>query len=506
MSHWSSQPGRHILEGSIRNLLAEGLFPLTALITAAILSRRAGVDGYGVLVLAVTSIVWIQWGLNSLFSGATIKHVGAAKDWQPIGTAAVNLQLMVGTAAMLILWLLAAPLSRLLGEPRLFAYLALLALDIPLFCVVQAHRHILAGIGEFGTCALLSAGRWVVRLVLIVGLVAMGLSISAAMLGIIGASIAELTLARRYVRPALFRRVSAADWPLWDYALPLFLSALSVSTFVRIDLFFLKALGGTAEQAGHYGAAQNLAQLPGLLAVSIAPFLLSTLSRVLSMGNHAQAHELSRHALRFSLILVSMAAVVAGTASELVVLVFGAAFTPSASLLAILILGSSALLVLTVSTTILVALGRPSLTVRLTAPLVPLAIIGHLLVVPRLGAVGAALVTAMLEFAAAAAGLFAVSRLWDLGPLRDTLWRSLMVGGFAYVLGVASPVSGAWVLIKLVVVCATVVAGYWALGEWSPEEVTLARSLLRMRIIPIRPSVGLTRSHGVMERLVLQAR
>ena len=494
-----------MLEGGIRNLIAAGLFPLTALITAGILSRRAGPEGYGVLVLAMTLIGWIQWSLNSVFSRATIKHVGEAKDWRPIGTAAVNLQLMLGAAAMLILWLLAAPISRLLGEPRLFGYLVLLAFDIPLSCVVQAHRHILTGIGEFGTCALMSTGRWVVRLVLIVGLVAMGLSISAAILGTIGASIVELMLARRFVRPALFRRVPAADWPLWDYALPLFLSALSVGTFVRIGLFFLKAFGGTAEQAGQYGAAQNLAQLPSLFAMSIAPLLLSTLSRVLSAQDQTQARELGRNALRLGLILVPITAIVAGAAGELVVLFFGVAFAPAASLLAVLILGSAALLVLTVSTTILVALGHPSLTVKLTAPLVPLAMIGHLLVVPRLGAVGAAGVTALLEFAGAAAGIFAISRFWDLGPLRATLGRSIVLAGFAYVLGAGLPVTGAWVLVKVVVAAVIVVAAYWALGEWSLEEMTLARSLLGMRIIPRRPSVAMARSHNAAERLVLQA-
>lgn len=490
MSHWSSQPGRHMLEGSIRNLLAEALFPLTALVTAAFLTRRLGPDGYGVLVLAVTLIVWIQWSLNSIFSRATIKHVGEAKEWQPIGTAAANLQLMVGTGAMVVLWLLAIPISRLLGEPSLAAYLALLALDVPLFCLVQAHRHILTGIGAFGHCALLSAGRWVVRLILIVCLIELGFSISGAMLGMIGASVVELMMARRYVHPTLFRRVSAADWPLWDYALPLFLSSLSVHCFLRVDLFVVKALGGTAVQAGQYGAAQNLALLPGFFAMAIAPFLLSTLSRVFSAGDQAGGRELGRNALRVGLILVPLAAIIAETSKELVVLFFGNAFEPSAPLLSILILGSVAMLLLTVAMTILIALGHPTLTIKLTWPLVPLAIIGHLLVVPRWGAVGAACVTAVLELAGAVAGVFAVSRLWDLSLLRGTAWRSVVVAGFAYGLGMLWPVTGAWVLMKLVVAGVLVLIAYWGLGEWSAEEMALGRSLLKMRIIPAQHPTG----------------
>ncbi|MEQ1626805.1 MAG: oligosaccharide flippase family protein, partial [Nitrospira sp.] len=152
MNQWSPQPGRQMLEGSLRNLLAEALFPVTALVTAGFLTRQLGAEGYGVLALAVTLVSWIQWSLNAVFSRATIKYVSEASDWRPVGTAAVNLQLFAGSGAMLLIWILAVPSSWLFGEPNLAWYLGLLAIDIPLSCVVQAHRHILNGVGRFGRC------------------------------------------------------------------------------------------------------------------------------------------------------------------------------------------------------------------------------------------------------------------------------------------------------------------------------------------------------------------
>jgi len=484
VTQWSTQPGRQMLEGSIRNFFAEALFPLTALVMAAFLTRRLGPDGYGLLVLAVTLIVWIEWSLNSVFSRATIKYVGETKDWQAIGVATANLQLMVGTGAMVIVWVAAVPLSRVLNEPDVARYLCLLSLDIPIFSLVQAHRHILTGIGAFGPCAAVSAGRSVARLVLTVLLVEVGLSIDGAILGTIGASVVEFTIARRAVQPALFRRVFIAEWPLWDYAFPLFFSAVSVNCLVRLDLFALKALGGTAVQAGLYGAAQNLALLPGLVGTAVLPFLLSTLSRVLSTGDAPLGKELGRNAMRVALYLLPVAAVVAGASEEIVVFFFGELFDLSAPILAILITGSVAVLVMTVAITILIAIGNPRVALALTAPLVPIALVGHLIAIPRWGASGAATVTTLLGTAGAVAAVWTVYRLWDLAPPAGTLWRSLVIAALIFGFSLVWPVVGILILAKLLVAGVLIVLAYLALGEFSAEEMALGRNLLKQRIIP----------------------
>ncbi|MGH7232142.1 MAG: lipopolysaccharide biosynthesis protein, partial [Nitrospiraceae bacterium] len=107
MSALSSQPGRHLLDGSIRVLLAEALFPLTALMTAAILTRRLGPEGYGLLVLTATLVAWVEWTINSMFSRAIITFVGQAKDWRPVGSNLVRLHLAISGLAMVAVWLLA---------------------------------------------------------------------------------------------------------------------------------------------------------------------------------------------------------------------------------------------------------------------------------------------------------------------------------------------------------------------------------------------------------------
>jgi len=127
-----------MVEGSIRVFLAEALFPLTALITTAFLTRRLGPEGYGLLVLAATLVVSVEVSINSLFSRAAIKFVGDAEDWRPIGSAIARLHLIVSGSAAGLLVLLSVPLAQLLNEPALAGYLRLFALDIPLASLAHA--------------------------------------------------------------------------------------------------------------------------------------------------------------------------------------------------------------------------------------------------------------------------------------------------------------------------------------------------------------------------------
>ena len=204
-SSWT-HPGRRMVDGTIRGFLAEALLPLTGLITAAFLTRRLGPADYGLFTLAAAVIAWIEASIVNVFARATCKFVAEAEDWRPIGTTVVQLHLAVSGCVMLSLWLLASPIAVLFNEPVLATYLRLFAFDIPLFSLARAHQNILIGSGGFNQRALVSAGRWIARLVLIVSLVAGGLAVPGALLGSISASLVEFALARFYVRPSLFNR------------------------------------------------------------------------------------------------------------------------------------------------------------------------------------------------------------------------------------------------------------------------------------------------------------
>jgi O-antigen/teichoic acid export membrane protein len=466
-----------MLDGTLRIFVAEALLLPTGILTTVFLTRRLAPEGYGLFTLALTFIVWVEGALTALFARATVKFVGETPEWQAVGTVVLRLHLLLSCGCAGTLWLLAPLLATLLNEPLFAGYLRLAVLDLPLFSVAQVQRSILVGTGAFRPRALASAGRWTARLVVIVLLVEMGFSVQGALLGNACASLVELLIGRCYVRPSPFRSSQFPPRLLWPYALPLFFSAISLAIFTKLDVVLLKTLGGTAAQAGLYGAAQNFSLLFEIFGFSFAPLLLSTLSHLLSVGDTKSAELIGRNALRVGVGLLPVAALLAGAATEVVQLAFGSQFLPAAPLSIFLIFGSYALLLMAITTALLTAVGRPRATLWLTGPLVPLAIVGHLLLIPRLGPLGAVLVTTGVAGGGALASVLAVYRYWQILPPLGTVWRSLLVSLGMYFLAALWATLGVWIFVKLSLIGILGVVAFVFLGEFSQEELSLASSL-----------------------------
>ena len=472
-------PGRRLVADGIRVFLAECLLIPSGLLTAAYLARRLGPDGYGIFTVAAALVAWVEWSLTAVFSRASVKLVAEARDWRPVGSTIVSVHLGLAAAAAALLAVLAGPIAAWLDTPSLAAPLRLFALDIPLFCLAQAHRGILVGIGDFGERALAAAARWLSRLLLVVLFVELGLSLSGAVLGSIGASLVEIAVCRYFVRPALSLRAMRQIGRVWGVVAPLLVSAVALRLFDRLDLVSLTVLGGRPEQLGHYGAAQNLAILPTLFGLSFSPLLLSTLTRAYRDGDQSAARRVGRDAMRGVLLLLPFVAVCAGASDELVALVFGPAFAPAARLVPPLLGAALALVMVGVTTSVLTAAGRPGLGAAFTAPLPVVAGLAYLAVIPALGPIGAARVTAALAVVVAAALIAAVARVCGILPPPGTTVRSFMLTAGAYLAALLWPASGPSVVVELIVLGVAVLAALVATGELTPAEVAAARAWWR---------------------------
>jgi len=475
----ASTEGQRTLEGAARSFLAELLIVPVGMITTMVLTRQLGADGFGLYTLAASLVGWLQWTIAAMFTRATYKCVGEVSDWRPVGTVVARLHLCVSAAVAVLLVALAGPIAAMLGEPVLAGHLRLFAIDIPIFSLAHAHRSVLVGTGGFRQRAWLIAGRWMVRLVLIVSLVGLaGFSINGAIIATIGTSLAELALARRFIKLSLF---GPSDFPLrrlWEAGVPLFLCAMALRFFDKLDLFMLKSLGASAAQAGLYGVAQTLTMMTGIFAMSFSPLLLSTLTRLLRDGHPEHARLMARDSMRLLLLLLPLAGLTAGAADEMVRLVAGAKFSGAGPLLAVLIFETVAATLLAVANSVLTVGGKAKWTFWIAGPLVPLAALGHLVMIPRFGALGAATVTTVLSAAATAVTLGAVWRMWRVAPPLASLGRSVLLCAGAFAVSALWPTPGAMVVVKLVVVSALCLGGYLALGEFSKREIELAWSLV----------------------------
>jgi O-antigen/teichoic acid export membrane protein len=468
-------PGRRLVDGMFWVLLAESLFPLTAVITAGVLTRRLDTAEYGQFILAVTLVGWLQTSLLSLFSRATIVFVHRADDWEAVGSTVVRYQFVTGLLALGVVLLSADFIAEWLAAPGLAFYLRLMAVDIPLFNTALAHRQILIGRGRFRQRALGAAVRWMTRAILVIGLVEVGLGVPGAMLGLVGTSCVDLAVGRCLTRLPLWGRSPLRVRDFAGYAVPLFLFALSQQTFERLDLFMLKALGAGVSEAGLYGAAQNLALWPVWFAQALIALALSSVSQLLTQGDRSGAQKLARQTVRGALLLLAIAGPIAGAAPGLMTAIYGADYAVAAPVLAVLIVASAGQVLVLTTATLLIALGRPAWCLAIGAPLVPLALAGHALTIPRYGAAGASLTSAGVAALTAIFSLAILSKRENVAIPTATFVRCVGLSVVGYALVRWWPAPGAWVLLQLSAMVAALTVALLALGEFHGEGFGLLR-------------------------------
>jgi O-antigen/teichoic acid export membrane protein len=271
---------------------------------------------------------------------------------------------------------------------------------------------------------------------------------------------------------------------LWDYAWPLFFYTVAMYLFNRIDLLFVKARCDLAEMAGFYGAAKNLTIVPVLFAFSLAPLLLAKLTSILKEGKVESAAQMTKEILRLVICLLPFAGMTAGSADEVVVAIYGPAFLPAGSLLALLIfaaLGSSMISIIVSS---LIAAGRPSWAALLICPVVLLASIMHYLIVPEVGAKGAAAVTTCWAWVGSGILTMTLYRLWRISPSAITILRSMAICVGAYVLAGYWQTPGGLLLVKLPLISLMIFLAFVIAGEIRSAEVNFFRTILPRIISP----------------------
>lgn len=475
MTQSSSQHRLQMMSGTLRIFLAEAILLPTGLVTAGFLSRQLGPEGYGLFTLAAVILSWVEWGTSSMLMRTTIKLISESRDWQPIMATVLQQHLWLGSGATVLLGLLAVPIAHAMNEPRLALYIGLFTPQILFFNLARAHRTTLTGLGRFSEQAIAGASRWIARLGLIVLLVSLGCSIWGAILGSVGAALVELIVSRYYIRLPLFHPNAIPAWKLWSHAAPMTLYSLATQLYTKLDLLLLKAWGGTAEQAGFYGAAQNLALIPGMFAMAFAPVLLTTLGQIRQAGELAPAKAMGRNAMRLVWLILPLGAIAAGAAPEIVRLIFGNQFLAAAPLLGLLIFGALAQVMTSIASVILVAADRPNWTAILTLPLLPIIWVAHLIVIPRWGAIGAASVTTGVISLSAIATFIAVYCVWRIFPPFGTVCRSIFICVGIYFLSAHWSGTGLWLFLHLSAIALLIPVCYLCLGEFTSKEIALIR-------------------------------
>ncbi|WP_411279136.1 lipopolysaccharide biosynthesis protein [Gemmatimonas sp.] len=456
-------------QGSARIFAAELLILPTGLVTAGYLTRHLGPDGYGLLTLGVSAMTWLQWTAISMLARASNRAIAAVGDWRPVAAEVVHLHLVVGAVIGLVVLIAAPWLSVALGQPSLTTTLRWLALELPLLVVAQGYRGALVASGDHNWVSVITAARWLVRMVAVIGMVALGWSVNGAVGGMLLASAVALALFR--LRIGALHRATREERRtmragLLVLAAPLALAGIGARLFERADLFLLAALGGSTASLGHYGAAQNLTIVLSLLAGAVSPVVQATVTRLRRQGQHDELRRLQRDVLRMPYLVLPFTALAAGAASDIMHVVYGESFLGAATPFALLMLGSTALVAVSLSTVLLVTVDRAWVVVGLTGPMLVALLVLTLVLVPRFGAAGPAMASLVVSIVAAGVGQFLIGRYEAVCvPLRTTI-VGVGLAMLAFAAGSAWPtVTAVGTVAKLFSICIVLVSALLLLRE-----------------------------------------
>lgn len=444
----------------------------SGLATAAYLGRALGPELYGLFSVATAVSVTLEWVLISLFGRTTVKLLGEAVDWRPVATTILTVHLGSGLLVAAVFWASADWVASLLGDVRLAPWLALLALEVPIAATAAACRNIMTGRGNLQGRALSTAVRWVVRPIAIIVFVEAGWSVTGAVVGSLAAATCGWVVAMTMARVPMFTTARVPVANLWRLALPMFVLAISLRLIDKLGLFAVQALGASPADAGWYAAAQNFAIAPGLVALSFSPLLLAEVTRVRAQGAHDAALAVVTQALRAVAAMLPSVAIAAGSADELVRLIYGTGFDAASQLSWPLLMAAFAMLVVSVATSVLIATDRASSAARCVWPLLPMTALALVFVVPRSGGFGAAVVTAVAVWISAGASLTMVGLTLGVWPPAGTGIRSVII---ALVVGAVAawwPTPGLWVVAKIAVLLVATPLLFACTGEFAGSALS----------------------------------
>lgn len=391
-------------------LLGEGTLALT-FVLYIILARELGPERYEIFAAAAALgaifSLFIQFGLPTLIT----REVAANPESGPTSTVKFLLLEAVNTLPVLvILW----PIAHFLGfqgEGMTVCYLVILAE----FCrgVKMTQRGVLKGMGWFRTETISVA---IERSAVVVLAVAV-LLLTKNLVWVVATLVLVRLLENLGLLYYLSRKVSV--WRafnlsnLWEscrMAYPFAISGVLWILYYQIDLVMLKGIAEVGE-AGFYSAAYRIMEMFSALPRVVFYVIFTRLARYHATDPSQLPAQIYK-ATRVLVALVFPVLLVAGFLQTILVsIIYGDAYSYSVQSLAILIPSASIQMFGVLAQKFLEATEREKYLPPILLITTTINILSNAILIPSLGAVGAALATLLSEAVLCFIGLFVMSRM-----------------------------------------------------------------------------------------------
>jgi O-antigen/teichoic acid export membrane protein len=296
---------------------------------------------------------------------------------------------------------------------------------------------------------------------------------------LLGLAVAGVVM-RRYVARPRMTIDRTRWWPILQAGIPIGLVTMVLTVLIKVDQVLLSFLeGGDNSEVGFYGAAFRVVEATMFISWSFAAaFLPWVAHRGPEEGERlGQGYELVLKAL--SAVLVPIGVVFVVLAEPLIELLYGEAYEPAVEPLRWLGVTTVFYGLNMLASTLLVARDRPLDFARICAVVVVLNISLNLILIPPLGATGAALAAAISSVALALMGAYRIAGLTGRLRVRRSFAGPVAAGAAmaATMLGAPLPPVPEAALGSAVYLLVL----YLVEHRLFPDDFALARSLLARR-------------------------
>jgi len=438
-------------------------------------ARVLGPVSYGRFVVVLTILLWVQ--RVQLGGIATTYGKLVSEDHRHLRAVANMLwriSLPIASGLALLLVLLSPLVAHYADDRALIVPLLIGASHVVAGGLFGALARTFQGLHLFGRSALLRCFRAIGRAGLILLAVLVGLGPAGAVTGhALGTALAALAgwlLLRRFIEPAMPRRIEVGR-RLLDVGLPALLVTIGLATLSAADLWTVSGLEPSKVARGTYAAGYQLASVTRVGTVALAYVIFARLSALMSQGRLAKARSIFRQAQRvYLLAMVPLVVLMAVSGPALVRLVLSRQFAGAGGFFAVLFASVGLWGFAVMHAQVPIGANRAW---QAAAAILPLVAAGPVLMVlgyrgyGLIGTAWAALATGVV----AAGVLFAVAwRHLRACPQVATLVRTSAAAGAIGLVSAVARTEG-WLLVLQVL---ALLAGYgallWLLREFDEED------------------------------------